>query len=128
VVIADNLAPRVDEIFQGFLNYPGSMLFVGVVFYAVQIYADFSGYSNIAIGTGKLFGFTIMQNFNYPYFSRDIAEFWKKWLHFFLTTWFRDYVFLPLSCSISWRISKERGFLFKTGYVYLCCGKPDLVS
>ena len=94
IVIADNLAVYVDDFFTNFTDYNGSTLFLGAGFYAVQIYADFSGYSNIAIGTAKLFGFNLIQNFAYPYFSRDIAEFWKKW-HISLMNWFRDYVFLP---------------------------------
>ena len=98
IVIADNLASYVDDIFQNYSNYSGSTLLLGAIFYTVQIYADFSGYSDMAIGLAKLFGFNLMRNFAYPYFSRDITEFWKRW-HISLTTWFRDYVFLPLSFS-----------------------------
>jgi len=115
VAIADNLAPDVDKIFLNFSDYSGSTLFLGMVFYTIQIYADFSGYSNIAIGTAKLFGFRLMQNFAYPYFSRDITEFWKRW-HISLTTWFRDYIFLPISFSISWRIKNERILFIKTDH------------
>lgn len=119
IVIADQLAPHVDNIFLNFSDYSGSTLLVGAIFYSIQIYADFSGYSNIAIGTAKLFGFNIMRNFAYPYFSRDITEFWKRW-HISLTTWFRDYLFLPLSFTISWRIKGERVFLIKTSFfIYL---------
>lgn len=107
VVIADRLASYVDEIFRNSGNYSGSTLVVGVVLFTIQIYADFSGYSNIAIGIGKLFGFSLIKNFNYPYFSRDISEFWKRW-HISLTTWFRDYVFLPLSFSISAKVKREK--------------------
>jgi D-alanyl-lipoteichoic acid acyltransferase DltB (MBOAT superfamily) len=106
VVIADNLALHVDNIFSNFSKYSGSTLVVGAVFYAIQIYADFSGYSNIAIGIAKLFGFRLMQNFAYPYFSRDIREFWKRW-HISLVTWFRDYLFLPISFTLSWRRIKN---------------------
>ena len=105
VVIADNLAVYVDDFFLNYSNYSGSTLLLGAVFYTVQIYADFSGYSNMAIGIAKLFGFNLMRNFAYPYFSRDITEFWKRW-HISLATWFRDYVFLPLSFTISWRIKR----------------------
>ena len=104
VVIADNLAPNVDYIFNHFETLPASMLILGVVFFAFQIYTDFSGYSDIAIGTAKLFGFQLMTNFANPYFSRNIREFWARW-HISLSTWFRDYVYIPLGGSFSskWR-------------------------
>jgi alginate O-acetyltransferase complex protein AlgI len=94
-VIADNCAIHVDNVFNDYTNYQGSTLWVGAILFTFQIYGDFSGYSNMALGTAKLFGFRLMQNFNYPYFSRDIAEFWRRW-HISLTTWFRDYVYKPL--------------------------------
>jgi len=115
VVIADSLAHYVDEIFTNYAGYTGSTLLVGVVLYTVQIYADFSGYSDMAIGTAKLFGFNLMRNFKYPYFSRDIKEFWQRW-HISLTTWFRDYLFLPLSFSVSYRIKSERVLLIKPDF------------
>jgi D-alanyl-lipoteichoic acid acyltransferase DltB (MBOAT superfamily) len=119
IVIADNLAPAVDDIFLNSSAYSGSTLLLGIVFYTIQIYADFSGYSNIAIGVAKLFGFDLMKNFNYPYFSRDITEFWKKW-HISLTSWFRDYIFLPLSFEISWKINSERVIHLKTDqFIYI---------
>jgi alginate O-acetyltransferase complex protein AlgI len=119
VVIADNLAFYVDSFFINYPNYSGSTLLLGAIFYTVQIYADFSGYSNMAIGIAKLFGFNLMRNFAYPYFSRDIAEFWKRW-HISLVTWFRDYVFLPLSFAISWRIRGEKVFFLKTDlFIYI---------
>jgi alginate O-acetyltransferase complex protein AlgI len=119
IVIADNLAPEVDKIFLNFSDFSGSTLVLGALFYTLQIYADFSGYSNIAIGIAKLFGFDLMRNFAYPYFSRDITEFWKKW-HMSLTSWFRDYLFLPISFAVSWRIKHEKIFLIKTDYfIYL---------
>ncbi len=119
VVVADLLAPEVDKYFSGFSDYPGSVLLSGAIFYTIQIYADFSGYSNIAIGTAKLFGFRLMKNFAFPYFSRDIAEFWRKW-HISLTTWFRDYIFLPMSFSLSYRITKEKTLLIKTElFIYI---------
>lgn len=98
VVIADNCAPYVNDIFANTADYSGPTLLLGAVLFAFQIYGDFSGYSDIAIGTARLFGFSLMQNFAYPYFSRDIAEFWRRW-HISLSTWFRDYVYIPLGGS-----------------------------
>lgn len=121
VAIADNIGPEVDNIFGNVTDSSGSTLFLGIVFYSIQIYADFSGYSNIAIGTAKLLGFNLMRNFAYPYFARDISEFWKRW-HISLTTWFRDYVFLPLSFSISWRIKSERMLLIRTDHFIYIAG------
>jgi D-alanyl-lipoteichoic acid acyltransferase DltB (MBOAT superfamily) len=95
IVIADNCATSVNQIFDNYETLPASALVLGGVFFAFQIYSDFSGYSDIAIGTSRLFGFTVMRNFNFPYFSRDIAEFWRRW-HISLTTWFRDYLYIPL--------------------------------
>ena len=95
VVIADNAAIYANDIFQNYTDYSGSTLLLGAIFFAFQIYCDFSGYSDIAIGCSRLFGFNLKQNFNFPYFSRDIAEFWRRW-HISLTTWFRDYVYIPL--------------------------------
>jgi len=95
VVIADSCALTVDSVFNNYTSFGGSSLFFGVFFFAFQIYGDFSGYSDIAMGTAKLFGFSLMRNFNVPYFSRDIGEFWRRW-HISLSTWFRDYVFIPL--------------------------------
>ncbi|WP_010178383.1 MBOAT family O-acyltransferase [Aquimarina agarilytica] len=98
IVIADNCAIIVNEVFDSYTDFNSSTLFIGALFFAFQIYGDFSGYSDIAIGTARLFGFNLMQNFAFPYFSRDIAEFWRKW-HISLTTWFRDYVYIPLGGS-----------------------------
>ena len=98
VVIADNAAVFVNEIFGNYSNYSGSTRLLGVFLFAFQIYGDFSGYSDIAIGTARLFGFDLMRNFAYPYFSRAIAEFWRRW-HISLTTWFRDYLYIPLGGS-----------------------------
>jgi len=95
IVIADNCALYVNEIFGAHTEQTGSTLLLGGILFAFQIYADFSGYSDIAIGTGRLFGFRLMRNFAFPYFSRDIAEFWRRW-HISLSTWFRDYVYIPL--------------------------------
>jgi len=97
-VIADNCAEYANLIFNNSNDYSGSTLFLGAIFFAFQIYGDFSGYSDIAIGTARLFGFNLMQNFAFPYFSRDIAEFWRRW-HISLSTWFRDYLYIPLGGS-----------------------------
>lgn len=98
IVVADNCALFVDEVWSNFANESGSTLWLAAVLFAVQIYGDFSGYSDIAIGTSKLFGIRLMKNFDNPYFSRDIAEFWRRW-HISLTTWFRDYIYIPLGGS-----------------------------
>ena len=98
MVIADNCAYYANEIFNNSGDYSGSTLILGATFFAFQIYGDFSGYSDIAIGTSRLFGFDLMRNFAYPYFSRDIAEFWRRW-HISLSTWFRDYLYIPLGGS-----------------------------
>jgi D-alanyl-lipoteichoic acid acyltransferase DltB (MBOAT superfamily) len=119
IVIADKLALHVDDIFHNVSAYSGSTLLIGIIFYSLQIYADFSGYSNIAIGIGKIFGFNLMQNFAYPYFSRDITEFWKRW-HISLTTWFRDYIFLPISFNVSWIVKNDRVIFIKTEmFIYI---------
>lgn len=98
LVIADSCADQVNLIYQYHGGYSGSTLLVGAILFSFQIYGDFSGYSDIALGTARLFGYTLMQNFSYPYFSRDIAEFWRRW-HISLSTWFRDYVYFPLGGS-----------------------------
>ena len=98
VVIADNCAEFANEIFNNSHDMNGSTLVIGAIFFTFQIYGDFSGYSDIAIGTSRLFGFDLKQNFANPYFSRDIAEFWRRW-HISLSTWFRDYLYIPLGGS-----------------------------
>ncbi|MBZ9631512.1 MBOAT family protein [Salegentibacter sp. LM13S] len=98
VVIADNCAVYANHIFENSADMSGSTLLLGAIFFTFQIYGDFSGYSDIAIGTARLFGFNLMQNFAFPYFSRDIAEFWRRW-HISLSTWFRDYLYIPLGGS-----------------------------
>ena len=98
IVIADNCAEYANLIFNNSSEYSGSTLVLGALFFTFQIYGDFSGYSDIAIGTSRLFGFDLMRNFNFPYFSRDIAEFWRRW-HISLSTWFRDYLYIPLGGS-----------------------------
>lgn len=98
VVIADNCAALANHIFDSAQEQSGSTLVLGAIFFAFQIYGDFSGYSDIALGTARLMGFELLKNFAYPYFSRDIAEFWRRW-HISLTTWFRDYLYIPLGGS-----------------------------
>jgi alginate O-acetyltransferase complex protein AlgI len=110
IVIADACAGQVSEIFSNYTSYNGSTLVLGAVLFAFQIYGDFSGYSDIAIGTARLFGFDLMRNFAFPYFSRDIAEFWRRW-HISLSTWFRDYVYIPLGGSRGSTWNKIRNIL-----------------
>ncbi|WP_308587730.1 MBOAT family O-acyltransferase [uncultured Parabacteroides sp.] len=98
VVVADNCAILVNSIFENQETANGSALLLGAILFTFQIYGDFSGYSDIALGTARLFGFDLMRNFNVPYFSRDIAEFWRRW-HISLNTWFRDYIYIPLGGS-----------------------------
>ncbi len=104
MVIADNCALIANQIFENYQAESGSTLFFGAVFFAFQIYGDFSGYSDIAIGTSRLMGFDLMKNFNYPYLSQNLSDFWRRW-HISLSTWFRDYVYIPLGGS---RVSKGR--------------------
>jgi D-alanyl-lipoteichoic acid acyltransferase DltB (MBOAT superfamily) len=117
VVIADNCALFVNEVFANYQSASGLELILGAVFFAFQIYGDFSGYSDIAIGTAKLFGFNLMTNFRTPYFSRDMAEFWRRW-HISLSTWFRDYVYIPLGGS---RVGKGRA-VFNTFVIFVISG------
>ena len=117
IVVADNCAVYVDQVFSNYTNETGSTLLLAAILFTFQIYGDFSGYSDIAIGTAKLFGIKLMQNFNVPYFSRDIAEFWRRW-HISLTTWFRDYVYIPLGGS---RVSKAK-VIRNTFIIFLVSG------
>jgi alginate O-acetyltransferase complex protein AlgI len=110
VVIADNCAVFVSYIFDNSSELSGSSLALGAVLFSFQIYCDFSGYSDIAIGTSRLFGFNLKQNFAFPYFSRDIAEFWRRW-HISLSTWFRDYLYIPLGGSRGGVLNKVRNTL-----------------
>tara|TARA_Y100001970_G_C14214545_1_gene848867 strand:- start:1019 stop:2455 length:1437 start_codon:yes stop_codon:yes gene_type:complete len=107
IVIADNCAIYANEIFNNSSDMNGSTLLIGAFFFTFQIYGDFSGYSDIAIGTAKLFGFNLMKNFSYPYFSRDIAEFWRRW-HISLSSWFRDYLYFPLGGSHCGKLKQIR--------------------
>jgi D-alanyl-lipoteichoic acid acyltransferase DltB (MBOAT superfamily) len=98
VVIADTCATYANAIFDNYTSMNSFSLIMGAIYFAFQIYGDFSGYSDIALGVSKLFGLDLLRNFNYPYFSRDIAEFWRRW-HISLSSWFRDYLYIPLGGS-----------------------------
>lgn len=130
MVVADNCAMAVNIIFSEYQALDGTHLFLGALFFTFQIYGDFSGYSDIAIGTARLFGIRLMRNFNFPYFSRDIAEFWRRW-HISLTTWFRDYIYFPLGGSRCgrWRtmcntavIFLVSGFWHGANWTFVCWG------
>ena len=130
LVIADNCAVVVNQYWDRYSELPGFTLFLPGVFFTFQIYCDFSGYSDIAIGCARLFGFNLIRNFNYPYFSRSIPEFWRRW-HISLTTWFRDYIYFPLGGSrcdkwkiirnvyIVWAIS---GLWHGANWTFVCWG------
>jgi D-alanyl-lipoteichoic acid acyltransferase DltB (MBOAT superfamily) len=107
VVIADSLAVTVNEIFQRYPEQNGATLILGAIGFSFQIYGDFSGYSDIALGTAKLFGFELLSNFRYPYFSRNLAEFWRRW-HISLSSWFRDYLYIPLGGSQQGKVKAVR--------------------
>ncbi|GAB2829271.1 MBOAT family O-acyltransferase [Ferruginibacter profundus] len=107
IVIADNCAEYANTIFNHAGDHTGSTLVLGAVFFAFQIYGDFSGYSDIALGTARLLGIDLLRNFAFPYFSRDIAEFWRRW-HISLSSWFRDYLYIPLGGSKGGTWSKVR--------------------
>lgn len=130
MVIADNCSRIVDIIFNEYQQMGSWQLLLGAVFFTFQIYGDFSGYSDIAIGTAKLLGIKLMKNFDYPYFSRNIAEFWRRW-HISLTTWFRDYIYIPLGGSRKGKIISIRntfiiflvsGFWHGANWTFVCWG------
>jgi D-alanyl-lipoteichoic acid acyltransferase DltB (MBOAT superfamily) len=107
VAIADTCATYANAIFDNYESMNSLSLIVGAIYFAFQIYGDFSGYSDIALGVSKLFGIELLRNFNYPYFSRDIAEFWRRW-HISLSSWFRDYVYIPLGGSKGSKVMQVR--------------------
>lgn len=130
MVVADNCAATVDWLFSHREESGGLSLLIGAVLFAFQIYCDFSGYSDIALGSAKLFGIRLMTNFRFPYFSRDIAEFWSRW-HISLTTWFRDYLYIPLGGSRrgKWKTVRNTiivflvsGFWHDAGWTYITWG------
>lgn len=114
VVIADQLAPMVDDVFAQSTTASSLTLALGALYFAIQIYCDFSGYSDIAIGCARLFGFRLLRNFNFPYFSKSVPEFWKRW-HISLSTWFRDYVYLPLGGNRGSKLFQLRNVLITFG-------------
>ncbi len=107
VVIADTCATYANAIFDNYTAMNSLSLILGAVYFAFQIYGDFSGYSDMALGMSKLFGLDLLRNFNYPYFSRDIAEFWRRW-HISLSSWFRDYLYIPLGGSRGSKLKQVR--------------------
>ena len=130
VVIADSCSIYANEIFNHYHSMNSLSLMLGAIYFAFQIYGDFSGYSDIALGTSKLFGIDLLRNFNYPYFSRDIAEFWRKW-HISLSSWFRDYLYIPLGGSKGNKLFQVRntfiiflvsGFWHGANWTYIAWG------
>jgi alginate O-acetyltransferase complex protein AlgI len=121
LVVADRLALFVNQVYNSPTSYDGLPLIISTIFFAFQIYCDFSGYSDIAIGAAQVMGFKVMENFNIPYAAKSIAEFWKRW-HISLSTWLRDYLFLPISYAISGKIGKERFLFFRTDVVAYTIG------
>ena len=130
VVIADNCAAVIDSNWGNYAELPGLTLFLLGVLFTIQIYCDFSGYSDIAIGCARLFAINLMQNFNFPYFSRSIPEFWRRW-HISLTTWFRDYIYFPLGGSRcnKWKIIRNvyivwalSGLWHGANWTFVCWG------
>jgi len=119
VVIADNAAVFSDEIFHSYRTLPASALLYGVFLFTIRIYADFSSYSDMAIGLSKVLGIDVSQNFNYPFFARNIAEFWRRW-HITLTSWMTDYVFTPL--AISFRDLGRWGVILATLVTFIAIG------
>ncbi len=117
MVIADNCALIVNNLFDNYQEYSGSTLLCGAIIFGFQIYGDFSGYSDMAIGTSKLLGFDLMKNFNFPYLSKNLIEFWRRW-HISLSTWFRDYVYIALGGN---RVSNPR-LVFNILIVFLLSG------
>ncbi len=107
IVVADNCAFFVNQLFDNSQNYSAGELWIGALLFAFQIYGDFSGYSDIALGTSKLFGIDLLRNFKFPYFAKDIADFWRRW-HISLSTWFRDYLYVPLGGSHGSMLLKVR--------------------
>lgn len=130
LVVADNCAMAVNEYWTSYADLPGFMLIMLGVLFTIQIYCDFSGYSDIAIGCARLFGFNLMRNFNFPYFSRSISDFWRRW-HISLTTWFRDYVYIPLGgnrCE-KWKVIRNifivwgiSGLWHGANWTFVCWG------
>lgn len=142
IVIADNLAHTIADIFDNYQQVNAFTLIVGAIAFSFQIYCDFSGYTDIALGIAKLLGFELLSNFKFPYFSRDIAEFWRRW-HISLSSWFRDYLYIPLGGSKNGKLKAIRntfiifivsGFWHGAGWnfiawglIHACCFLPLLL-
>jgi len=118
-LIADNCAIYVNQVFESYQNQTGSTLLLAAIFYSFQMYADFSGYTDMAIGVAKVLGFRVTKNFDYPYFAQNIAEFWRKW-HISLTSWLTDYVFMPL--NVKWRDWGKWGMILAIIVNFVLCG------
>lgn len=120
ILIANNLALVADKAYEiaGAGDLSAGMAWLGAIAYTLQIFYDFSGYSDMAIGLGRMFGFRFLENFNYPYISRSVTEFWRRW-HMSLGTWFRDYVYIPLGGS---RVDTRARHIFNLFVVWLCTG------
>jgi D-alanyl-lipoteichoic acid acyltransferase DltB (MBOAT superfamily) len=130
VVSADTCATYANAVFDNYESMNSLSLILGAIYFAFQIYGDFSGYSDMALGMSKLFGIDLLRNFNYPYFSRDMAEFWRRW-HISLSSWFRDYVYIPLGGSKGSKLMQVRnvfiiffvsGFWHGANWTYLAWG------
>ena len=119
VVVADNCSFFVNEIFGNNYDYSGATLLIGAIFFSFQLYADFSGYSDMAIGVSRVLGFNISKNFDFPFFSQNIAEFWRKW-HISLTSWLTEYVFTPLNFSL--RKLGKTGLIISILINFTICG------
>lgn len=131
IVIADRLAILVNEVYGNYEKYEGFQIFIATVFFAIQIYCDFAGYSNIAIGVAQMMGFQLMQNFKQPYFSKSVAEFWRRW-HISLSSWFKDYLYIPLGGNKKGKIRKYMnimivflisGFWHGANWTYILWGR-----
>jgi D-alanyl-lipoteichoic acid acyltransferase DltB (MBOAT superfamily) len=119
MVVADNCARVVNAIWDSRTDCNGSILLLGAALFSFQLYADFSGYSNMAIGTGKLLGFRLTKNFNYPFFAQNIADYWRRW-HISLTSWLTDYIFMPL--NVKWRNIGNTGMILAIIITFVLCG------
>jgi D-alanyl-lipoteichoic acid acyltransferase DltB (MBOAT superfamily) len=119
IVIADNCAIYTNYVFSDYQTLSGSTLLIAAILYSFQVYTDFSGYSDMAIGIGKLLGFRLTRNFNYPFFAQNIADFWRRW-HISLTSWLTDYVFMPL--NVKWRDKGNAGMILAIVITFVICG------
>ena len=119
MVVADNIAPIVNQIFDSQDTMPANRLLIGAIFYTFQMYGDFSGYTDMATGIAKLLGFRVTKNFNFPLFAQNIADFWRRW-HISLTSWLTDYIFMPL--NIKWRNWGKWGMIFAIIINFMICG------